>query len=369
LALGAEPGVTRTEVKLGATVPMTGPLAFYGEMTKGSRGYFQKINEKGGVNGRKIDLVIEDDAYSAARTVPATRKLVEQDNVFAIFQALGPAHAAVVPYLKKKKVPDLFISEGSKVFTNNPLSFRGILPWDADGRAMATLVSKRYPGKTVGILFENDDVGKEQLEGAKGVLASTNKIVVEQSYDPGATQADTQLQNLVNAKPDVVLLFSVPNITAITVKQGAEKNFKPVWVSSFINAIPELILLAGNASEGLIAGAFYKLPSFDEASPSLKEHQSMLDKYYPGTKAGIMTVHGQAMAEMFVEALRRAPKELTRTNLVSAVESIKDFTCSVCLFPTSLSASNHDVITKETFLVVKGGKYTPLKDPKLPAAM
>ena len=358
LSFAAEPGVTATEIKLGTTQPMTGPLAFYGEMTKGSRAYFQSINEDGGVNGRKITYAIEDDAYTPAKTVPATKKLVEQEKVFGLFQALGFPHTSVAPYLKQKKVPSFFLSDGSAMWESNTLAFRGMVPWAKDGAFMGGYVASKYAGKTVGFLIEKSNLGNEGLEAAKKALGDKVKYGPIESYEPGAINADTQTQNLMAAKVDVVIALAVPNVTASAAKYAVTKGWKPAWMVSYVNCAPELVMLGGEAVEGMMSGIFMKLPTDDDAS--VKEHQKLLDKAFPGTKASFMTLYGQTNAELMVEALRRGGKNLTRQSAIAGAESIKDFTCSLCLFPSTLSATDHTPFEELTPMQVKAGKWTKI---------
>jgi len=359
-ALAADPGVTKDEVKLGTTVPMSGPVAFYGEMSKGARAYFNKINDEGGVNGRKIKVVVEDDAYNPAKTVPLTRKLVEQEKIFAFYQALGFPHTSVAKYLAQKGVPSFFVSDGSKVWDEYPNVIRGNVPWVMDGKFLGEYVAKKFPGKTVGFLYERSNLGKEGLEGAKAALQGKVKMGPEESYDPGAPNVDAQTLNLMNGKVDVVIANAVPPAVIGAVKLATQKQWKPTWVVSYVNCDPVMVALGGQAMEGVISATLFKLPTDND--PAVKEHQALLDKYFPGTKMSPVTVYGQANAELMVETLRKAGPNLTRAGALKAAKSLKDFKCSLCVFPTNTSDTDRAPFEDLRMMRIKNGQWVELKD-------
>jgi branched-chain amino acid transport system substrate-binding protein len=355
-------GVTETEVKLGATAPATGPAAVYYEMHKAAKAYFETVNGQGGVHGRKISYVVEDDAYTPAKTVPAMRKLVEKDQVFAIFLPTGFGQIATRDYLKSKGVPMLFVSEGSTAFDHNPNVIRGLLRWEDEGRVLAQYVADTFPGAAVGTLVENTPVGKEGLKGAESVLQGKVKLLPPELYEPGSTNVDAQVLNLMDAKADVVLAMALTNIAVSAVKFSAQRQWRPKWVTSYVNVSSDFIDLGGEMVEGVVSGSFLKLPTDDD--PGMEAHRQMLAKRVPGSKPSILTIFGQANAEFMVEALKRAGKDLTREGVLRAAESINDFTCSVCLYPIKLSATDHETFETMKLMEVKNGKWVSLGSEK-----
>lgn len=351
------PGVTDTEIKLGATSPLTGPLAFYSEIPTSAKAYFQKVNDEGGVHGRKITYLVEDDMYAAPKTIEGTRKLVERDGVFALFNSLGNVHLAVIPYVKEKNIPDFFVSDGSKGHSGANV-FLGLASWADDARSLARHIAENYSGKTVGFLGQNDTFGKEGIEAAKEILKGKVKFGPEETYEAGAPAVDSQVVNLMNAKVDVVLAMTVPTITAGAAKLAAQKGWKPKWYVSAINCAPVTIALGGAATEGMVAGMYFRFP--DDSDPSVREHEKLLAKYAPTLKPSVLTIYGQGVAETMVEVLRRAGKNITRESAVKAAESLKDWKCSLCLFPSTLSEKEHNPYTKLGLMEVKGGKWVSL---------
>ncbi len=348
-------GVTDTEIKLGATAPVTGAAALYYEMHKGAKAYFELINEQGGVHGRKITYIIEDDQYMPARTVPAMHKLVDKENVFAIFLPTGYGQIATVGDLKRKGVPMLFCSEGSVQLDKDPNVIRGLLRWEDEGKILARYIASTYPGKVVGVLLENSPFAKEGFQGAKSVLDGKVTLLPPEMYEPGSTSADAQVLNLMNAKADVVMVMALTNVAVSVIKFAAQKDWKPNWVTCYVNVSPEFIELGGSLVEGVVSGAFLKLPT--DADPGMEAHRQLLAKRVPGSKPSLLTIFGQANAEFMAETLKLAGKELTREKALRAAESIKDFTCSVCLYPISLSNTDHETFESMRLMQVKDGKW------------
>src|SRR5437868_13685006 len=227
-----DPGATDTEIKVGNDMPCPGPASAYATIGQTEAAYFNKINSGGGINGRKISFISYDDGYNPAKTVEQARKLVEADEVLLIFNPLGtPGNTAIQKYMNAKKVPQLFVSTGAAKW-NDPKNFPWTMGWQpnyqVEARIYAAYILKNHPGKTIGILYQNDDFGKDYVIGMHeglGDLAS-KMIVVEASYETSSPTVDSQIVQIKAANPDILINISTPNITAQTIKKVFELKCK-----------------------------------------------------------------------------------------------------------------------------------------------
>src|SRR5205085_9049339 len=227
-------GATDTEIKIGNIVPYSGPASAYGVIGSTEAAYFRKINEEGGINGRKINFISYDDGYSPPKTVEQTRKLVENDEVLLIFNPLGtPGNTAIQKYMNAKKVPQLFVSTGAAKW-NDPKNFPWTMGWQpnyqVEARIYAAYILKNHPGKTIGILYQNDDFGKDYVIGMHdglGDLAS-KMIVVEASYETSSPTVDSQIVQIKAANPDILINISTPKFAAQSIKKAGELKWKPI---------------------------------------------------------------------------------------------------------------------------------------------
>jgi branched-chain amino acid transport system substrate-binding protein len=361
----AVPGVTDTEIKIGAHTSLTGPIAVYNVIPKTSSGYFNMINEQGGINGRKITFLLEDDAYSPPKSVEVTKKLVEQDKIFAMFQGLGtPTHTAVLDYLKQNNVPDFFVATGASKWTVpvQPTVFGFQINYISEGKVLGKWIVDNYPNKKVGFLFQNDDFGKDGVKGAKEVLQGKLQFGPEESYEVTATNLNAQVLNLKNAGVDVVYSFGTPALTAAALKFAKQQGWNAQWVISAVNFDASTIKLAGaDVIEGVVSGGSFKLPE-DVDDPEVKKHIEFLKKYAPGVEAGTFTIFGQSMAELWVEVLKKAGRNLTRESVIKAAESIKGFKCSLCLGTINMSDKDHAPIEGMRLGQVKNGRWVYISD-------
>src|ERR1700761_7995162 len=231
-----DPGATDTEIKIGQTVPFSGPASAYASIGKTQAAYINMINEQGGVNGRKINLIQYDDAYSPPKAVEQVRKLVESDEVLLTFQIIGtPSNAAVQKYLNAKKIPQLFAATGASKFTD-PKNF----PWTmgfnpnyfVEGRIYGQYILKEYPNAKVGVLYQNDDLGKDYLNGIKAGLGDKagNMIVGEASYEVSDRTIESQALNVENAGADLFFSATTPKQAAQAIKKISELNWHPVQI-------------------------------------------------------------------------------------------------------------------------------------------
>jgi branched-chain amino acid transport system substrate-binding protein len=367
------PGVTDTEIKLGHTNDLAGTGGTpYGIITPAMNAYFSKVNdEDGGVCGRSITLLAEDDQYAPGPALEKTRKLVEQDEVLAIVGALGTAaHLGAVDYLNDPNgdgdtsdgIPDLFVSTGFTGWANVetwPWTFGFIPDYDADGQILATYINENFPGQNVGVLYQNDPFGEDYLNSIKNNLADASLVVSEQSYEPGAPDLGSQIINIQGAGAEVVVLGAVPTASALAIVSANAQGYSPQWVVSYVNAHTTMASLIGGGTEleqlgqgfALLDGTIwdnYGLDAVGDADdPAMVEHARIMDTY-SGPGLSTLSVYGQGLAEMTVEALSGACDNLTREGLLQSVESIQGFSPSMFLPGISVSFSSTDHRAIET---------------------
>src|SRR6202035_449182 len=322
-----DPGAPDTEIKIGQTVPFSGPASAYATIGKAQAAYFNMINQQGGVNGRKINLIQYDDAYSPPKAVEQVRKLVESDEVLLTFQIIGtPSNAAVQKYLNTKKVPQLFAATGASRFTdpkNYPWTLGFNPSYFVEGRIYGQYILKQYPAAKVGVLYQNDDLGRDYLNGIKSGLGdkAATMIVAEASYEVSDPTIDSQILKLKSAGTDLFFSASTPKFAAQAIKKNAELGWKPVHILD-INAtsVGAVMQPAGlEASKGVISVNYMKDPADptwkDDAG--LKKYYDFMAKYYPdGDKNSSFNTYGYSTSQMLVQVLKQCGDDLTRENVM-----------------------------------------------------
>jgi branched-chain amino acid transport system substrate-binding protein len=330
-----DPGATDTEIKIGQTVPFSGPASAYASIGKTQAAYFNMINEQGGVNGRKINLIQYDDAYSPPKAVEQVRKLVESDEVLLTFQIIGtPSNAAVQKYLNAKKVPQLFAATGASKFTD-PKNFPWTLGFNpnyfVEGRIYGQYILKQYPNAKVGILYQNDDLGRDYLNGVKAGLGdkAAGMIVAEASYEMTDPTIDSQILKLKSAGADLFFSASTPKFAAQAIKKNAELGWKPVHILD-INAtsVGAVMQPAGlEASKGVISVNYGKDPLDPtwKDDPGMKRYFDFMAKYFPeGDKNSNFNIYGYSTAQLMVHVLKQCGDDLTRENVLRQATNLKN---------------------------------------------
>jgi branched-chain amino acid transport system substrate-binding protein len=337
-----DPGASDTEIKVGQTMPFSGPASAYSSIGKTQAAYFKMINDQGGVNGRKINLIQYDDAYSPPKAVEQIRKLVESDEVLLTFQIIGtPVNAAVQKYLNSKKVPQLFAATGASRFTD-PKNF----PWTmgfnpnyfVEGRIYGQYILKEHPNAKIGVLYQNDDLGKDYLNGIKAGLGdkAAKMIVTEASYEVSDPTVDSQILKIKDAGADLFFSATTPKQAAQAIKKIAEMGWHPVQIVD-INAtsVGAVLKPAGlDAAKGLISVNYGKEPLDptwkDDAG--LKRYFDFMAKYYPdGDKDSNFNTYGYSTAQLLVHVLKQCGDDLTRENVMKQAASLKDVTSDTAL--------------------------------------
>jgi len=368
-------GATDTEIKIGQTVPFSGPASAYASIGKAQAAYLKMINEQGGINGRKLNLIQYDDAYSPPKAVEQVRKLVESDEVLFTFQIIGtPSNAAVQKYLNGKKVPQLLASTGASRFSdpqNAPWTIAYNPNYQSEARIYAKYILKNHPDAKIGILFQNDDLGRDYVTGLKSGLGdkAATMIVGETSYELSDPTIDSQIVKLKSLGADLLYDASTPKFAAQAIKKVADLGWKPVHILD-INASPVSATLkpAGlDISKDIISTNYGKDPGDPQwkDDAGLKAYFAFMDKYYPeGDKLNTVNTYGYATAELLVHILRQCGDDLTRENIMRQATSLKNFTGSLVLPGISAHTSPTDYrINKQMQMMKFDGERWQLFGP------
>src|ERR1700751_743513 len=263
-----DPGATDTEIKIGNIMPYSGPASAYATIGKTEAAYFNKINAEGGINGRKIDFISYDDAYSPPKTVEQARKLVESDEVLLIFNPLGtPGNTAIQKYMNAKKVPQIFVSTGAAKW-NDPKNFPWTMGWQpnyqTEARIYAAYILKNLPGKTIGVLYQNDDFGKDYVTGLReGLGDQANKLIlIESSYETSSPTVDSQVVQIKGANPDIFVNIATPKFAAQAIKKVGELAWHPIqFITNVSASVGGVMKPAGyEASQGILSTNYLKDP-------------------------------------------------------------------------------------------------------------
>jgi len=333
----ADPGVTATSVLLGGTSPLSGSASAYASVARGADAYFKYVNARGGVAGRKITYTYVDDAYNPAQTVQATRQLVEQDKVFAIFNALGTEHnLAIREYLRAQGVPQLFAASGSTQFGSQGDEYPGLIGFQpsylAEGWVYGKYLARTRPGARIAVLFQNDDYGKDLLNGLKrGLQRSKVKVIAAQPYEVTASDVQSQVAKLKSSGADVFAIFATPKFAIQAFVFANKLGWKPkLTINNAVSSASNIMVLASEGGtnrvvNGSLSIVFLKDPTDPKwrNDAAVKLYRSVLKRYAPGANANdVYHVYGMAVAWTTVELLKKIGKNLTRDALVKAASNM-----------------------------------------------
>jgi len=337
VAAGAasETGVTSTQVTIGGTTPLSGPASAYQSVAKGAAAYFRYVNAKGGVNKRKINYIYKDDAYDPSKTVDATRELVSQDKVFAIFNSLGTdQNLATRAYLNALKVPQLFVASGATTFGNDYKKYPYTIGYQPNYRAEGTIygryVVKHAPKSRIGVLYQNDDYGKDLLAGLqRGLGAKAGLVKSKQSYNVDDPDVQSQIAKLKAAKVNTLMVFATPKFAIQAYVYARKLSWKPLVYMNAVSSAANIMGLSTAATnkkqtEGTISIVFLKDPT-DPAwrnNSGMKLYRSIMKKYKGGNPNDVYAVYGMSVAHTFVAALQKAGKNPTRAGIMKAADSL-----------------------------------------------
>jgi branched-chain amino acid transport system substrate-binding protein len=334
------PGAGDSAIKVGNIMPYSGPLSAYAIIGKTQAAYFKKINDEGGINGRKIDFVSYDDGFSPPKTVEQARKLVESDEVLLIFQSLGtPTNLAIRKYLNGKKVPQLFVATGFTRF-GDPKDFPWTMGWQptyqTEGRIYAKYLLANHPDGKIGIIYQNDDSGKDYLKGLKDGLAGKMPIVAEAPYEVTDSTIDSQILNIKTAGANVFFNEASPKFAAQAIRKIVELNWKPVHLlASISNSIGSVLKPAGfDNAKGILSTGYLKDPTASTwaGDPAVAEWEAFMKQYYPeGDRTSGFTVYGYLTAQTLVQVLKQCGDDLTRENVMKQAANLKDLRLGMLL--------------------------------------
>jgi branched-chain amino acid transport system substrate-binding protein len=358
-----DPGATDTEIKIGNIMPYSGPASAYAVIGKTEDAYFKKINAEGGINGRKINFISYDDGYSPPKAVEQARKLVEADEVLLIFNPLGtPSNTAIQKYMNTKKVPQVFVSSGAAKW-NDPKNFPWTIGWQpsyqVEARIYAAYILKNYPGKTIGVMYQNDDFGKDYIIGLREGLGdqASKLIVVEASYETTSPTVDSQIVQIKAANPGIFLNVATPKFAAQAIKKVAELGWHPVqFVSNVSASVGGVLQPAGlEASQGVLSAYYLKDPKDKtwKDDPAMNEWRAFMTKWYPeGDQTDSATTFGYGVAKGLEQLLKQCGDDLTRENIMRQAANL-NFEIGVYLPGTRIKTSPTDFAPLEQLQMMR----------------
>jgi branched-chain amino acid transport system substrate-binding protein len=363
-------GASDSEIKIGNVEAYSGPASAYGIIGKTEDAYFKMINDAGGINGRKIEFISYDDGYSPPKTVEQIRKLIESDEVFLVFNALGtPTQTAVQKYQNTKKVPQLFVATGASKW-NDPKDFpwtMGFQPsYRVEARIFAKYILKSKPDAKVAVFYQNDDFGKDYVAGLKEVFGdkTSSILIAEESYETTEPSIDSHIVKLKGTGADVLVNISTPKFAAQAIKKMAELEWKPIHLMTDVSiSIGAVMKPAGlEASEGVLSAGYLK----DASDPQWKDDEGMkkfmafIDQYMPGSNiSDTNLVYGYAATQTMVQVLKQSGDNLTRENVMKQAASLKDFAPDTLIpgIKVNTSAADFAPIEQLKMMQFKGGKW------------
>lgn len=365
LAVAADmPGVSDTEIRIGNTAPYSGPASSYSVIAKAHAAYFEMINRAGGINGRKIKFISYDDAYSPPKTVEQTRRLVEGDDVLLVTQIVGtPPNAAVQRYMNQRKVPHLFAASGAKKFSD-PANFHWTMGWNPtlynEGKIYAKYLLENHPDATIGVLYQNDDYGKEVLQGLRDGLgeAAERMVVAEESYETSDPTVDSQIVKIRSTGATVFFNVATSKAAAQAIRKVHELNWKPIHIlNSVSNSVGAVLEPAGlEASKDILSAGYLKDPTDPTWAndPDKLQWEAFMNEYYPnGDKTHIMTVFGYAAAQLLVEVLQQCGDDLSRENVMKQAANLNGVSPKMLLPGMVVNTSADDYVVLQNMQMMR----------------
>ncbi len=372
----ADPGISSNEIVIGGTVPLSGIAASYASVGRGAEAYFKYVNGRGGVNGRKITYKYVDDQYNPSQTVQATRELVQQERVFAVFNSLGTEHnLAVRSFLNASKVPQLFVGSGATTFGRDYRRYPntiGFLPsYVGEGKVYARHILKTKPTAKIAVLYQNDDYGKDLLSGFKaGLGAKRRNIVSEQSYDPLSTDVASQVARLKASGAKVLMVIATPPFVIRGLVAANRLGWRPqVYINQVGGATNIMRIVAATTGSRIIQNAVTLISVKDPTSPRFRKDKGMalyrtiMKRYLPrGDVNDGFHTYSMAVAYTFEQALRKAGRNPTRASLLRAVANL-DIKSNPFLLPgvrVKTSATDHFPLDQGQLQRWSNNQWNPL---------
>ena len=367
-----DPGASDTEIKIGNTMPYSGPASAYGTIGKTEAAYFNKINDEGGINGRKVNFITLDDGYSPPKTVEMVRRLVEQDEVLLVFQTLGtPSNTAIHTYINGKKVPQLFVATGASKW-NDPKGHPWTMGWQPNYQTEAAIyaqhILKTVPNPKIAVLLQNDDFGKDYLKGLKdGLGDKVNLIVAEATYETTDATVDSQIVQLQGSGANVFFNIATPKFAAQAIRKAYDTGWKPTqYVANVSVSVATVLTPAGlDKSMGVLSSIYGKDPTDTrwDSDLGMNEWRAFMKKYYPdGSLTDAANVYGYGAARTLVQVLRQCGDNLTRENVMRQAANLKDFDTGVALPGIRINTGPADYAPIEAVQLVRfdGKTWAPI---------
>jgi branched-chain amino acid transport system substrate-binding protein len=357
-----DPGASDSEIKIGNINPYSGPASAYGAIGRTLAAFFNKVNAEGGINGRKITFISYDDGYDPSRTVEQARKLVERDEVLLLFQSLGTANnTAIERYMNGKKVPQLFVATGATKF-GDPANFPWTMGWQpnyqSEARIYAKYLIERHPNGKIGVLYQNDDYGKDYLKGLKEGLAGKLPIVSEQAYETSDPTINSQIITLKGSGADIFFNVATPKFAAQAIRKVAELDWRPLHLLNNVsNSVGSVLKPAGlDNAKGILSAYYIKDPTDPtwKDDQGLKEWTAFMEKYFPdGDRTSSFTIYGYGVAHTLMRVLEQCGNDLTRANVMKQAASLKDVTNPMLLPGITINTSPTDYFPIEQMRMMR----------------
>jgi len=348
-----DPGVNDTEIKIGNTMPYSGPASAWGTVGKSEAAYFAMINDQGGINGRKINFITRDDGYSPPKTVEMVRRLVEEDNVLLLFQTLGtPPNNAIHKYLNENKIPQLFVASGAEKW-NDPKNHPWTIGWQPsfrlEGRIFGRYILKNLPDARIAVLYQNDDLGKDYFIGLReGLGEKADKLVVAtKTYETTDPTVDSQIVALQGSGANVLLTAAAPKFAAQAIRKVYDIGWKPTHFLSSISASVKAVMQPAGPEKGVgvITAAYIKEPTDPQwqDTPEYKAWFDWMKKYNTSSNTtDVFAVFGYSVSQTMVSVLKACGDNLTRANVMKQAASIHDQKLPMVLPGITISTSTDD---------------------------
>jgi branched-chain amino acid transport system substrate-binding protein len=358
------PGATDSEIKIGQTMPYSGPASAYGTIGKSEIAYFKMINDQGGINGRKINLISLDDSYSPPRTVEQIRKLVEEEQVLFTFQTLGTAaNTAIQKYMNAKQVPQLFVATGATKW-GDPQHFPWTMGWQPtyqhESHIYAKYLLQTKPDAKIGVLYQNDDYGKDYLKGFKDGLGdkAAKMIVAEVTYEPSDATVDSQIVTLQGSGADTFFNITTPKFAAQAIRKSYDIGWRPLHYLNVVStSVAAVLQPAGlEKSVGLISIGYVKDPTDPlwKDDKAVKDYLAIMKKYYPdGNTNDSLNIYGMSAAQTLVQVLKQCGDDLTRENVMRQAENLKDLEIPTLLPGIRINTSPTDFYPIEQVQLIR----------------
>ncbi|MFK4724757.1 ABC-type branched-subunit amino acid transport system substrate-binding protein [Bradyrhizobium niftali] len=358
-----DPGASDTDIKIGNIMPYSGPASSYGVIGKTEAAFFRMINDQGGINGRKINFISYDDAYSPPKAIEQARKLIESDEVLLIFQPLGtPSNSAIMKYMNAKKVPQLFVASGGTKF-GDPRNFpwtMGFQPnYQSEGRIYAKYIRDNFPNGKIAVFWQNDDAGKDQFKGLKdGLGDKAGMIIADKSYEVSDPSIDSQIVALHDSGADIFFSWAAPKGSAQAIRKVGELGWKPkFFLANTATSVASVLKPAGlEYAKDIISTVYLKDPTDPtwDKDPAVVEWRAFMDKYYPdGDKANSNNVYGYVQAEAMAQVLKQCGDNLTRENVMKQAANLKDFHTDLMLPGIMVNTSSDDYFPIEQMQLMR----------------